>query len=231
MKIAVVGTAGRAKEYASQMNRRLFESMVQAIAMKVSSKTTLISGGAAWADHIAVTLFLRRKVAGLRLHLPCEWDESKTQLIDNGESHWAKNPGHMANAYHRKFSKVIGRSSLAEIAAAKKKGAILTVHSGFHVRNTVIAQECDKTLSLTWAAGDAPTSGGSLDQWRKCTKPKEHVSLRSLANDVKRKAQANYGAGHTKRLRMSPPKCNLNTETVQSSKLSSTLDDFVTHLL
>ena len=184
MKVAVVGTAGRGKEVEPRLTRRLFESMVQTVASKLPrpQATVLISGGAAWADHVAVTLFLRGKVSGLELHLPCEWDTTMTQFADTGASHWAANPGRTANSYHRKFSAVLGRSSFKELAAARAKGAVFTTYSGFHVRNSVIARECDRTISLTWATGDAPTSGGSLDQWRKCTKAKEHVPLQTLVS-------------------------------------------------
>lgn len=180
MRVAVVGTAGRAKDFESHLTHDLFEDMVRLVETKVLPDTILVSGGAAWADHVAVTLFLRGKVSGLELHIPCGWDAKSTQFIDTGAYHWAANPGRTANAYHRSFSKTIGRSSLSEIAFAQEKGAVLTMHNGFHARNTVIARECDRAVCLTWADGDAPTDGGSLDTWRKCTKPKEHISLLSL---------------------------------------------------
>lgn len=192
MKVAVVGTAGRGKEVQHLLTRCLFESMVKEVAARLVRplETVLISGGAAWADHVAVTLFLRGKVAGLELHLPCAWDAAKNQFVDTGSSHWAANPGRTANAYHRKFTTVLGRSSMNEIATARARGAVFATHDGFHARNTVLARECDRTISLTWAEGDAPTSGGSLDQWRKCLKAKEHVSLHTLVKPslvVKRK--------------------------------------------
>lgn len=180
MRVAVVGTAGRAKDFESHLTQDLFEDMVRVVADKVMPDTVLVSGGAAWADHVAVTLFLRGKVSGLELHMPCEWDAKRTQFVDTGALHWAANPGRTANAYHRSFSKAIGRSSLSEIASAQEKGAVLTTHDGFHARNTVIARECDRAVCPTWASGDAPTGGGSLDTWRKCTKPKEHLSFLTL---------------------------------------------------
>ena len=101
MRVAVVGIAGRDRDMKKFLTRRLFESMVQTIARKLTrpNETVLISGGAAWADHVAVTLFLRGKVAGLELHLPCEWDSANTQFIDTGAAHWASNPGRSANQY------------------------------------------------------------------------------------------------------------------------------------
>ena len=38
------------------------------------------SGGAALADHIAVTLFIEGYINKLTLHLPCEWDSSNKQF-------------------------------------------------------------------------------------------------------------------------------------------------------
>lgn len=61
------------------------------------SKIHLISGGAAWCDHVAVYLYLKHKESQLTLHFPCKWDFDKKQFIDNGLSHWASNPGRTAN--------------------------------------------------------------------------------------------------------------------------------------
>ena len=93
---------------------------------------------------------------------------------------WRQNPGRCANDYHRRFSRVIGHSSLDDIQRAMEMGAVTSSHDGFHQRNTVVATTCDRTISLTWGRGNVPTSGGSLDQWTKCSAPKMHISLHTL---------------------------------------------------
>jgi len=168
MKVAVIGSARG--DFGPH-----FEHMVAEVV--VPQDTVLVSGGAAGADHVAVTLFLRGKVDGLELHLPCEWNEM--MFVDTGVYYWKLNPGRTANAYHKQFSKHIGRSSLAEIEDAIGKGAKVHVYKGFHERNTAIALSCDKCICFTWDAGAEPRGGGSLDTWRKCQVDKEHICISS----------------------------------------------------
>lgn len=235
MKVAIVGMAGRDKTMYKLLTKQLFESMVQRVADRLPTTTNnvvLISGGAAWADHVAVTLFLRGKVHGLELCLPCEWNSIKSEFHDNGKKDWRVNPGRTANQYHRKFSSVIGRSSLQELQIAGDKGASFNVYNGFHQRNGVIADKCDKTISLTWASGNAPTSGGSLDQWRKCKKPKEHISLMPLVKELKTKTKISCNTFEKKKSRdvvhaapcpYKKPKWDRSTESVVVGELLSGL--------
>jgi len=82
--VAIIGTAGR-KEDASKMSAAVFERMVVHAETFLhntcglpNERVVLVSGGSAWADHVAVKLFLRQAMdpdgqpyAGLHLHLPC----------------------------------------------------------------------------------------------------------------------------------------------------------------
>ena len=66
------------------------------------SSAHLVSGGAAWSDHVAVELFLSDEYDGLTLHMPCKW--IRKEHYDNGSYSWQTNPGKLANSCHRKFS-------------------------------------------------------------------------------------------------------------------------------
>ncbi|SNW61930.1 Hypothetical protein ORPV_26 [Orpheovirus IHUMI-LCC2] len=110
--IAIIGTAGR-KEDGQKMSAELYEKMIYAVKYIIihhfkmdMGKVTLISGGAAWADHIAVNLYNNGYVKDLVLHLPCEWNEGK--YLDTGSRDWRVNPGKTSNYYHEQFSKKIG---------------------------------------------------------------------------------------------------------------------------
>lgn len=180
-KVAIIGMSGRQKSMEQYLSPELYAQMTTLVSEKVKKDDILVSGGAAWADHVAVSLFNDNKVAGLELYMPCVWDADKTQFYDSGASHWATNPGRMANTCHKKFSAVLGRNTLADIGAAVAKGAVIKTYAGFHARNSKIATTCDSLVCLTFAAGDAPVGGGSADTWRKCKSPKTHISLAPYA--------------------------------------------------
>lgn len=174
-RVAIIGTAGRK---GPPLSLSLFHAMFDE-AVSVITKTwglswhnvDLISGGAAWADHVAVVLYLcppepEVQPRSLVLHLPCAWDYSTGAHYDSGAKDWKRNPGRTANLYHKKFSRAIGRDTLQDISMAVHVGCQLEEHEGFHQRNSVIA-DVEYMLAFTWGA-TAPEDGGSLDTWKKC---------------------------------------------------------------
>src|SRR5690606_1280513 len=82
--IAIIGTAGRGDD-AAKLGPALFAAMVRDAAERVAAfpDPRLVSGGAAWADHVAVKLFLEGKVAGLTLHLPAEFRNGR--FVETGD--------------------------------------------------------------------------------------------------------------------------------------------------
>jgi hypothetical protein len=101
ISFAIVGTAGR-KEDGKKLSRKHYEAMaivadclVDQFAENNYPITHLVSGGAAWADHVAVRLFLDKKVPNLRLFLPAAWEDGTFK--DTGERDPFKNPGGTAN--------------------------------------------------------------------------------------------------------------------------------------
>lgn len=163
--LSIVGTAGR-KDDAKRLSKKHFEAMcVVANGLITQCKeinypiSTLVSGGAAWADHVAVTLFLEKKAPHLRLFLPCEFVGGSFR--DNGNTDAYKNPGGTANYYHRQFQKNTGINSLTQLQIAAAEGAeLINVAKGFHARNALVAKS-DFLLAMTFGKENQVKDGGT----------------------------------------------------------------------
>lgn len=186
--IAIIGTAGRDRAWSSRMNRALYFAMfadalerIQTIAQGLPIR--LISGGAAWSDHLAVNLFLKGHAAQLTLRLPAVFQREVPGYRAVSDNQY--DPGSVSNYYHRLFSRAVEHDSLADIAEAlARPGAESSVHDGFKARNRVVAQEAEWLLAYTWGAGDTPADGGTLHTWNACRIPlsrRTHISLQLLS--------------------------------------------------
>ena len=168
--LAIIGTAGR-QDDAKHLTRRHFEAMLfvaggllEQINESNYSITHLVSGGAAYADHVAVRLFLDKKAPGLRLFIPAEWKDGA--YYDSGIDDFKTNPGRTANYYHRKFQSVTGINGLSDIQIAKSYGAELyCCRGGFHGRNAMVAKS-DFLLAMTFGNGPIVKAGGTEDTVR-----------------------------------------------------------------
>ena len=143
--LSITGTTGQ-KDDASKLSKNHFLAMCQ-IAERLIEQlgqsnypiSHLVSGGMAWADHVAVRLFMDKKVPNLRLFLPAEWEN--TNYYDKGTKHQKTNPGGTANYYHKLFSTATLINSLYEIRVAKQAGAeLIPVTKGFYARNALVAK-------------------------------------------------------------------------------------------
>lgn len=185
-KVGIIGSAGK-KQDAPRMNKQLFENMVQHSKYVIQHEwgldlhqCTLISGGAAWSDHVAVRLFLEGCVKQLYLHLPCQFEEEK--YIDMGERDWRKNPGWLANYIHQAFSDKLECDTLSELKQAIDKGAQVTVSKGFHARNTKIARDSEHLIAFSFGLSNVEPkkNSGTYDTWNKCKGVKIHIPLSKL---------------------------------------------------
>lgn len=196
--VAIIGTAGR-KEDAVKMTKAVFDGMVREARRVLHEEwklepgqVRLVSGGAAWADHVAVTLWLQQQTdadalpyAGLQLYLPTTF-ESNGQLsraTDNGSHDWRANPGQLMNYQHMQFSQKLGRNTLYEIEQARAFGATLTTGNGFMARNKQVAALTDRVIAFTWGESTTqPKDGGTLHTWNACTRAtvKLHIPLSGL---------------------------------------------------
>ena len=93
--IAVIGTAGRS----IVPTKEDWNNMLEDAESRVSKNDTLISGGAAFADHIAVKLFLEGKVKGLKLRLPAPFKDGKFEgLKDKDRKSTRLNSSHVSES-------------------------------------------------------------------------------------------------------------------------------------
>jgi hypothetical protein len=191
--MSFIGSAGRGSD-AARLNENVYEAMY-AEALDCVRRFDIeiaCSGGAAFADHIAVSLFLRGAVGGLSLYLPAVYENGA--YVPNARVH--ANPGRTANDYHRAFRASCGIDGLSEIAAAISRGAYVETYAGFKRRNLEVAGRCSHMLAFTF--GNAPSQdfppghpgfsdaaeaglkdGGTAHTWGECWKAswKRHVNL------------------------------------------------------
>lgn len=164
-KIAIIGTAGRDKNH--PMSAKHWDFMCEMVRAELNPDDHLISGGAAWADHVAVWAFRTGLVHSLSLHLPAPLWYGKFQG-DFGTS------GGTANYYHEKFSLAMGGralDTLDQIAQCIDRGVPFTtqpVAKGYEAmanRNRLVAAECDHLIAFTFGRGNTPADGGTKMTW------------------------------------------------------------------
>lgn len=167
MKLAIIGTAGR-KDDADLLTLDKWKEMKRVIARFVEERNILsaISGGAAYADHLAVGLYNADYIENLELALPCAYDLDNIMFVDNGDKDWRKNPGKTCNYYHRQFSEKVGINSLLQIKDAIISGAIVKIEDGFFARNSLVA-EADILIAFTFGEGAKLKDGGTADTTKK----------------------------------------------------------------
>lgn len=175
--IGVIGSAGRQAD-ASLLSAAAFRWMLddfeQAVRQELQldwAQVSLASGGAAFADHVAVVKALEHQVP-LRLYLPCAWDSAATAFADTGVRDWRSNPGGTSNHYHRQFASKCGVPSLAQLGnALALPQTTVEVEKGFFERNSGLAVSVDVLVAYGFGEGVEPSTGGTLRTWRACTAP------------------------------------------------------------
>ncbi len=215
--VSIIGTAGR-NEDGPKMSADVFCRMCETARRVITvdwklppNAVRLVSGGSAWADHVAIRLYLDSvfnhcidekaapPFAGLTVYLPCALDRSNPKsprAVDTGSTDWQTNPGRVLNQLHAAFATKLGStaSPYADMIAAEAMGAALVSSAkGFHNRNSLVARS-DFVLAFTWGTSpDYPKDGGTLDTWQKAKKVKRtrglmrHIPLHTL---VKKSASA-----------------------------------------
>lgn len=169
--IAIIGTAGRSKGSAADkpMTLALWEAMVMDARKRFDNSRgyNLISGGAAWCDHIAVEL--ASYVDSLTLHFPAPFNMDTRKF----EGEYGTSGG-TANFYHDKFDKVLGYRARDAIHdrlppfndAVYSDLPVAKGYAAMFDRNKRVAQDAtDGMLAYTWGEGDEPADGGTLLTW------------------------------------------------------------------
>lgn len=211
--IGIIGTAGRDKTI--KMTKTLWRLMQEDLDSRLPQDAHLVSGGAAWADHLAVALFLNERCSKLSLYLPAP--------MKNGVyAGPARSSAASANFYHQQFSEEIGVDSRKQIQdLSGTEGVRITMEpaapgfAAMFARNKKIAQLSDVLIAYTFGDGDEPLPGGTLDTWRqaKC-QSKIHVNLRPLLDrankidqlEISKKAEIAKPKTTTKRFSFDAPR-------------------------
>ena len=176
LRVAVIGSAGR-KDDEAKFTKEVYIEAFGMLAAFISdmnkvnpvAKIELISGGAAYADHLAVQFFLTQFFpCSLTLYLPTQF--ANGEFEDDGTVDFRTNPGGTMNFYHRKFSKNLNLNSRNEIDMAIKQGAKVVAGGGLHGRNNKVAEEADVVIAFTFGNGAEIKDGGTLDTCKKFLK-------------------------------------------------------------
>lgn len=151
MKLAIIGTAGRGDDREKLTLAHWF-AMVGLAKMFADSQPVkgFVSGGAAWADHVAVALHFDLGLP-LDLYLPGVAEDQRT-----------------AFKYHSRFSQVVGRDTKAELFKASLVFGNSYLERGtFKQRNTRVADNATDFLAMTFGDGPKVKDGGTADTVRK----------------------------------------------------------------
>ena len=139
----------------------------KAVIEKENYISTIVSGGAAWADHVATEFC---KDYHVKLFLP-----NSDRDLDT------------LRYYHRKFSKVVGRDTYDEILklSLDKSIEIDYTKGDFKARNTKVAEWADVYLAMTFGSGKNIKPGGTKDTVDKIQKFNQeavgyHLDLNTL---------------------------------------------------
>ena len=187
MRVAIIGTAGR-KEDLSKLDPfsyLLMLSICSSFIHGIGEKVTLVSGGAAWSDHLAVLMYLdNKKGFSLELNLPAPFENGQYR-----ETCQKFCTGKTTNYYHRQFSSNIGNNnnlkgfnSLDQLARAIETSKV-NVCNGFKERNTLVANS-DVLIAFTFGNKNVVKPGGTADTVRKYLSSGKtrgyHVDLNSM---------------------------------------------------
>jgi hypothetical protein len=160
-KLGVIGTAGRNDDL-KKLDSDTWKFMKSSVAKLVETTgcDILVSGGAAWSDHLAVDLYLKNSAhLGVNLHLPCTFSE--------GQFDPTHPCGKVLNRHHKNFSEKLGVDTLLQIGEAISLGSNVTVSDSFMDRNTKIAKDSDVLLAFTYGNGKDLKKGGTHDTFEK----------------------------------------------------------------
>lgn len=176
-RAAIIGTAGRHNQHL-RLSADIFERMCRKAAEFVAPDDDLQSGGAAWADHVAVVLFLAERARSLTLYLPCEFDLASVRFVEASRDRL--DGGRIANHYHDLFATRTGWRPMVMIAEAARRGAELVVVPGFRNRNIPVG-DCDRLIAFTFGAGVWPDGNGTRHCWNNSTASQRlHFPIDSL---------------------------------------------------
>ena len=130
------------------------------------SVDSFVSGGAAWADHVAIKM-------GHQLQYPTSiWLPEKERDIQTAEY------------YHSEFSRIVKYDTWKEMQKMSNLDYFkMYAHGGFKDRNTKVAEEADLFLAMTFGEKRQVKQGGTkdtVDKMNKMGKSGYHLDLNTL---------------------------------------------------
>ena len=169
IRLAVVGVSGQdpldkkklCKEHMEYMIENVY-CYIENVLHRKPSDIILVSGGSAWADHIAVLLYLKGEFSGIELYLPSRFDPKQKKYINTHE-------GRTLNQLHTECQEKTGLNVFEDLTKTVSRKAVkVTIKRRFLARNTLIAKNCDHLIAFTFNP-DSPIKGGTFDTWKKTT--------------------------------------------------------------
>jgi hypothetical protein len=151
------------------MDRLLWLAMVKDLRKRVHRDDVLVSGGAAWADHLAVHAYLEGWCAAMALYLP-----APLAIPAGGPARFEGmhgSAGAAANYYHDRFAQLAAVPGLEQLAQAAREGAAVQFepaapgYAAMFTRNRKVATGCTAMLAYTFGEGAEPADGGTLNTW------------------------------------------------------------------
>jgi hypothetical protein len=178
VRIAITGSSARQPEDKKLLMKEHMEWMHNRIRFFIQlmnldpKKIMLMSNGSAWADHVAVQLYLTWEFYGIELYLPSKFDIKQRKYINTHE-------GRKLNELHSYYNQVTGVNPFDELLRAihGKDRARVTIKRGYKQRNTLMAGNCDYLIAFTFS-DTVPTRGGTVHTWNRYdTYEKIHFNL------------------------------------------------------
>jgi len=156
--VGIIGTAGR-KDDIIKLSLDKFNLMYEiASGIIGDNKVHIISGGAPWADHIAVRLFLNSPLKHeLTIEFPCKFGSNG---YVEGEEYDGYNIAETSKYYHQLFFTKTGIDGIGELKSAIAKGAQAQFSKGFFDRNNKVSH-ANKLIAFTFGDGPKVKKGGT----------------------------------------------------------------------
>jgi hypothetical protein len=195
VRVAVIGTAGRDKDGEVKLDGQTWSRMKAHFFHFLGSldrEVDLVSGGAPWADHLAVAAYLEGKARSLTIFAPAEFEATPNMAAYVPDSSVKFNPGARLNELFGAFSAATGSDRLLDINDALLKGARVIVVPGFHPRNDKVAWHGEYLIAYSFGHDikvrpDTPAervgipSGGTAYTWNKSVaRVKQSVDMRQF---------------------------------------------------
>lgn len=182
VKLAIIGTAGRNEDEARLAEQpQFFLSRMLDAARVIADRVgadTIVTGGAAWADHVGLLLFLSDPERfSLHLHLPAllkhdPADPAAMLYLDTSSRQGGKSDARTSNFWHGKFADQFatvraGWSPFHDLRTAfAHPKTVSHIGTGFTDRNKAVAADSDFALAMTFGCGPILKEGGTAGTMR-----------------------------------------------------------------